>query len=509
MLLNIPIIFDALAGDKLILGVPDGDYACTIKGVRFLPRDKSALDESYVYVVSGEEAIAAGIKGMNLNLVIVGNFPESIFNAERHHSIIFVKDDDIFSVLDKILGIFEYYKDWYQRLLTSVIDNLSLQQILDIGAEVLVNPIALLDASMSMIIKAGNLPEDTSGTIWEVLLSQGYSPIDIIPIKLRTVIDKKVLDNEPPFVIRIPEPWRDNSWMISGIYVQESLFGTFGSAEVYGSFTAGQLSLIAALKEVIEKALAKTAAQLSQPDGFAGFINQLLAGYPVDPKIIEYRLAQQGWGEDMRYLVYCIGRRDDSLDSERLGKYVLSLQSRTEAYALVSDNSIIVIEVISEGSSRSGNNSQPQIRAFLEEQKLLAGVSLPFTGFENLRHALTQARLALGQIFEETIIRFEDHYQGCLETLLRREVDLDSLVYPGILRLWSSNKERDRDMVRSLGSFLLYGRNLSATARQLHVHRNTLEYRLRRISIELGIELDELSNEQLLLLQVSCMLMQK
>ncbi|MDR0459766.1 MAG: helix-turn-helix domain-containing protein [Coriobacteriales bacterium] len=485
----------------------------------------------------------------NVNLMILGDFDESLIDQEKSRVILLMNENSVGKVLDQVMAIFEHYTSWYDRLQAALIAGDSLQQILDIGAEQLANPIALLDASMSLLIKAGELPADVSNTIWAELLSHGYSPVDLMPVHLRPLIDSRVINNEPPFVVQVPDVWQDRSWMISGVHVHGQVFGTFGATELYTPFTIGQLSLIACLKQVVETALERSEQFAKQPDDFANFISQLLAGYPVDPQIVAYQLTRQGWQQDTRFKLYCIGRPDRGFASERLDKYFLQLQAAVDARIFVHEGLIVAIEHIGEAqrgaatdysnlvqrsevaerySSRyqgeviedmvfaqpTANASQQHQRLlrFLKVNELCAGVSLPFTGFGRLRNALTQARLALSQaggVNQTSLLDFGQCFEDCLVGLLSRSIDLESIVHPDILRLWQSSLPRDRENIISLGVYLLNGCNLSATAKQLHVHRNTLDYRLQRISSDLGIELSILGSEQLFLLQFSCLIVQR
>jgi len=47
----------------------------------------------------------------------------------------------------------------------------------------------------------------------------------------------------------------------------------------------------------------------------------------------------------------------------------------------------------------------------------------------------------------------------------------------------------DEDMMRTVDAFLECGMNVSATARKLYMHRNTLMYRLKAIRKQTGIDL--------------------
>ena len=49
----------------------------------------------------------------------------------------------------------------------------------------------------------------------------------------------------------------------------------------------------------------------------------------------------------------------------------------------------------------------------------------------------------------------------------------------------------DEDMMTTIDSFLSHGMNISATARELYMHRNTLTYRLNKIKADTGLDIRE------------------
>jgi DNA-binding PucR family transcriptional regulator len=57
-------------------------------------------------------------------------------------------------------------------------------------------------------------------------------------------------------------------------------------------------------------------------------------------------------------------------------------------------------------------------------------------------------------------------------------------------RLVDYDREHNTDLVDTLRAFFEQNANASETARKLFVHRNTLNYRLRRIAEIVGLDLD-------------------
>lgn len=85
-----------------------------------------------------------------------------------------------------------------------------------------------------------------------------------------------------------------------------------------------------------------------------------------------------------------------------------------------------------------------------------------------------------------------------------RRLNFNTLVHPDIHLLWRLDKETGSENFRTLFEFLLSGSNYTNAAKELHLHRNSLIYRISRIEELIGSSLNDPDNCRLLL--YSCML---
>ncbi|MDR1048051.1 MAG: helix-turn-helix domain-containing protein, partial [Treponema sp.] len=101
---------------------------------------------------------------------------------------------------------------------------------------------------------------------------------------------------------------------------------------------------------------------------------------------------------------------------------------------------------------------------------------------------------------------YEDCQTDHLLRTLAAGTDLRCFCHPGILSLWESGDEVQREMVRSLYHYFLNGKNISAAADALYVHRNTLIYRLGKAEELLHIDLKQPDQKKALLYLMSCLI---
>jgi sugar diacid utilization regulator len=153
-----------------------------------------------------------------------------------------------------------------------------------------------------------------------------------------------------------------------------------------------------------------------------------------------------------------------------------------------------------------------QLEQFLKKDIILrCGVSMVFNNFLHLRYYYTQSKFAAAQCkppLSPAICSYEDYQADHVLQTLSQGSELRCFCHPGILSLWESGNKSQRDLVHCLYHYFLNGRNISITADTIHVHRNTLIYRLSKAEEFLNIDIKQSSVKQSFLFIISCMIVQ-
>lgn len=126
------------------------------------------------------------------------------------------------------------------------------------------------------------------------------------------------------------------------------------------------------------------------------------------------------------------------------------------------------------------------VRRRLGSGNLRAGVSRKHRGLEGARAASREALVALRQGVT-AITRYETIE---LEVMLARMPGWEPFVRARLGSLLDEGSGSE-ELRRTLGAYLEAGRNAREAARALHVHRNTLLYRMKRIEETLSVDLDD------------------
>jgi len=409
-----------------------------------------------------------------------------------------------------VMNIFVSYEKWNQSMLLAIINHKSVGEFLEVAAQKLTNPIAFSDNNLTLIAKVGQFTKPYTGTVWENMINLGYIKTDFFTIKEQLELSAMISNTGTPYVYH-PCIDKEHSYVTTHIWIGEKLYGNLGLVDINSPFSEGQLSIIEHITKSLKLYIQDNDAYMRISENEVSFINSLLKGITLDEKIITYHLARLKWNiHDNFYLLSfaCPVPLDSPIQSlsyiKRIGNHF------PESLITIYENSIVLI-IRNQDFSIKNHTKKQNLEQFLITNEMKCGVSTCFTDFMKLKIYFTQSSFALEYCNNQTEVVLQ-HYEGChkehIMQLLRNATDLRCFCHPQILAMWDSQDENQHELIHCLYHFLLNGRNIALTSEVLYIHRNTLIYRLNKISKILGTDLKSLSSEQLFYLLFSCMLVE-
>jgi purine catabolism regulator len=261
--------------------------------------------------------------------------------------------------------------------------------------------------------------------------------------------------------------------------------------------------------------MAKSRAIASAVEQARGdWVQMWLSGTPTDDDLMATRAAQAGFDTDTSYIVSVFKAMTESgatLPLDSLIALVRDDMMRRQLSGAIGQyvDVIIVLYPI------DPNNSLSRVRAMVEEVReqlatrtpsglVSVGISRSATGLSALRDAYREAKDALsiaselGETEQTTFYGDLKLYQLLL-ALKEGGLGYMRVFYEETLGALVEHDERKQsDLIRTLSGFFESNGNLAKAANDLDVHRNTLVYRLERISELTGLDLDDADNRLIL-----------
>ncbi|MEM9563055.1 MAG: helix-turn-helix domain-containing protein [Actinomycetota bacterium] len=175
---------------------------------------------------------------------------------------------------------------------------------------------------------------------------------------------------------------------------------------------------------------------------------------------------------------------------------------------LVSSRTTSHGELVSREVGQAAALAVEQAGVVLGDLQLHVGVGTPHLGVAGLRASVNEATTAVRSARDSGLPNEPHHFDrlGFSRALLQwAEIDgVRPLLNEVLAPLLDQTPARAREALETLRVYLDNGRNVSAAATALHLHRNTVRYRIDRIRAQLEVDLDD--PDERLLVELGCRL---
>ncbi|GAB4512823.1 MAG: PucR family transcriptional regulator [Anaerolineae bacterium] len=282
-----------------------------------------------------------------------------------------------------------------------------------------------------------------------------------------------------------------------------SLLGLEDSFDASDEIIAEEGALLGALE--LAKARAVSGAEAQRR---AQFLQELLHGGEIDPVVLRRRAQEFRYDPTPPQVVLVVGGREpEEIDAGRLAQRMQEELSQRQVMGFVANRPdapapIVAIfpvphEAKAQGGRRLAAALIDTLRRHFPSATLVAGVSRPLRELTEVSQALEEADQAwsLGRrLAREREARLIDASElGVYRVLLPLEGTpvLKTFYEEALGQLEAYDQRQGTDLLDTLEAYFDQLCNLSRTAEVMHLHRNTLIYRLDRIAQILDVDLDD------------------
>lgn len=383
----------------------------------------------------------------------------------------------------------------------------SLEALADTISEVLGCAITIEDANHRLIaystheaqtdpvriatIVGRRVPEKVIASLWrEGFIQQLMKSEDPVPIK---ALDDVKLGR------RIAISIRNNREVLGYIWVLE---------DARQLEEADFLQLKHASRAAKTKLLQLQLQKRKEQEGFEDFFWQLLTGHISSGDAVRQKSDKLGIPLMDCFQVMVV-EFDSDISEQRAQqiRYLISTTQRIRIALHIVDRTQLVLLGTSSSRNQFAADSSEFLRLFAQQMKDRFGVSPGQTAIGNIyedyglveksyREALSV--LQVKRQFPQETKRFV-HYRDLgfyrFLPLMAEENRIHAHTNPSLLKLRQYDREHNGNLLHTLEIFLLQDSNVKDAADALHVHTNTLNYRLKRISEIGNIDLKDMDQK--------------
>ncbi len=389
------------------------------------------------------------------------------------------------------------------RMLDSLSSGLGLQILVNTVRDLLGNPILVNDINYRVLA----LSEDMR-TLDNIIREDG----DDLYIRLSQIYDIKVgqlfeiarKSRKPIRTIRIGHPY---AWMTAIVQVNGFEVGQIGIVEKNHPFTDYDYAIASRFCQLVAVEFQKSKNFRLSFDMTEGYFSVNLLDHDMkDRRALEKHMAYIGWPQGGIYNIVAIRGHDSMLFADNVSMLARQLYTLIPSSRWMIYEGILVLFIMQPTNVLLPQETISRLKEFLAVNNLFAGISTKFSNLLESRKYYKQALTAmnLGCMYDplECLFAYENYASRHLVEIILEHSEKTSFVHPAIMFLHREDKKDGTELLRTLKYYLLNAQSVGEAAEQLHIHRNTLFYRLGRIRELTGINLRYLDERLWLYLSI-------
>ena len=503
MKLNMSVLYDELSvysRTTLFQGREDA----LVLGCRVFHPGMRNLSNQHVYICTQADLIPIKevLKQEPLNFICLGE----LNLRDVDWSVIFLKKHaQIDEIFDFLQDIFDSYNEWDSALAASITKPNAYQAILNVATRKLWNPIGLTNMAMYTLAAAGHFTDESRR--WSSFKNAGYAALEDTSDQETATTTQLLNTNTKPFFV--PNTRYGTQNVMAPIRADDLLCGILKTNDVNQPITEGQMYLIHCVQVWVERMAILTPIPLPISKENLVFADRLIEGQYVEADDIAFALRKRGWHEENGFLLL-LCRLDSGSDigKHRGPNYLIRLKAiQPDTIIFLKEPFIVLIR----NKAAMASTELNELSTFLKKLKLRGAISMPFDNYMNLRDVYLQTASMLelkdySEAHDSAICCIKDFYEDFILNVIRKTTSLQSICHTGLYKYARDGGDKERQHIRAFREFLVNGKNISATASSLYVHRNTLRNYLEHVQNGTGINPDEVSENEHLFLYLSCLI---
>lgn len=409
--------------------------------------------------------------------------------GKANHMICPSHPDEV--IMDQILEVFSLFRDWEEAMDLLLYRSASLQELCELGAKLLDNPVCIHDDWFVMTAMTADFSQILEP---EYLMSsaKGFIP--------RSVVEDFLYDSEylETYTHHGPRIWQAPGQV-------DSLYVNLWDGAVY----KGRLLVARKNRDflhrdfLVAEALTQRAVMLlrrKQPGGDGIHQNMddilfaLLQGRQTDPTALADLTDMLRWQKTDRLV--CLRLKPQEHISTMKNQVLHSdlFQHFSGSYILMSAQEQCVIINLNRQSITPEQIHQ-KLSSLCLHYGLYAGISSPATGIQELNAAYYQAGAAVEHLFrlrgEQQTLFFRECVLEQLVKALPAPLMPRHLISPELTALMDYDQKNGTQYFETFREYLLQERDIPRTSKALIIHRTTLLYRLQKIRSLIRADLED------------------
>jgi len=499
----------ALLGEntmEMLKGNPDD---LQIQGCQLVAHDRPTFSSEILYYLA-DNGIPAPPTYTETTVLFKNreSIPQDYLSADNVNIIIpdeSISAEHLYNKIQEVFNENPLIVRGTQMLMDALFSDYGLQYIVDCAFDITGHPIYVVDTSYRYLaISYKGEINSLDSSVLDEESKKGYITDEGVEFIKKVRLDETVRKNPRPFYffnVTLGGGTLIDLIKIHGIEVARIMM-----YELDKPFTKLDKVIFSRLAGIISLELRKSSFFRSNRGVMYSYLFAELLEHGVSNYTsVTKRLQVMGFELMENLQIMVVDAASSRLKSEARFEMIASqlhLILTRSMYVFYQDRLVMLISRSDKGISES---ELSRVNGYLAENSLVAGLSNSFSNIQDVRQYYRQALKAaeLGdKVYHSPAIY---HYSNLsllhMLSICEAEGNLINFCNPKLLALLKYDRDRNTELTKTLYQYLLRVQVSRKTATDLHIHKNTLLYRIEKIKEVLGSSLDD--GEELMQLHMS------
>ena len=459
---------------------------CDMVNIRMLAENQTSFEESVLYLTS-TELMPDAKNNCIFTLFCYGESIDFSRYQESTFTIVYfgteISQAELFNVTLENLTEVQQITAGMHILSNALFSGNGLQHLVDTASHLFGNPIFVVDLqSKYLAISAGIIPDND---FFREEKASGYISEKGIRSIRANKLDEKIRKSDTAYYY--VNELVEKGMLVDAVHIHDIEVGHVMMLESQHPFREFDPDFFHRFCKLVSMELQKNSAY-SKNKGvmYSYFLADLIKNPKQDVSDIKERLKALGYNLKETFYIIAIPPASYSFSDLKLEvilEYLKGIFSGS-IYVIYEDTIVFLI-------SRAMNQNLSEyeishLSEYLSANQLKAGISNFFQNLEDVsrfyQQAIDSVHLGLKLKDPAPIYYYSDYYlYQMLEIYEKEDSEIRFLIHPGLMKLYFYDQKKNTDLMITLREYLTQPGQPARIAENLHIHKNTLLYRMGKI----------------------------
>lgn len=366
-----------------------------------------------------------------------------------------------------------------EKMLDILAENASIQRIVDEATALLENPIVVIDTQFHIVYSSTNV--EVKNELWKQTLIEEYVSDELIfSMENSQTIEKLQMGTEP-VEQEIPDGYKA---IRMSLFHRRKYCGFVGMYDYCKPMTEEDKAALKCVGKAIASTLHNDDSMVNDSDNtHENLLHDLVKCDSFEQaELVSKRnpgVSFDGWK-----ILLCLGQKgnEKNMPCGRIKDIMAQVLYRH--YSTIYENRVVILFCAEKMNPHHIEHTHQIVEKYCQKYHLSAGISCEFREQEFIHFAYKQAVCAYNHgdtKSGEKVFKFEDAMVKNLALQCTQKYPAQFFEHSAVEKLAIYDKEYNTEYLYTLEQYLYHFCNLKETASALHIHYNTMKYRVSMI----------------------------